>query len=322
MAEPISLGRPMSSGQDISDVRGQLTPRELQLRRLSYLMVLIVPILCIIAAIMIFWNTFVGPGDIAILITLYLASALGVSAGYHRLLTHRSYRTYPTIRYALAVLGSMSVEGPPTEWVATHRKHHALADQFGDPHSPHEYGPGMRGALRGLAHAHAGWYLRPMPAEEVRHYAPDMLADRGMRWIDRNQPIIILSGLALPFALGFAVTGTPRGGLSALVWGGLVRIFLVHHVVRSIDSICHFFGARPFPTNDRSRNVGWLSLFSVGESWHNTHHAFPSAAYFGIRRVQIDISGACIRGLERCRLAWHVGRITPELLERRRAQQG
>jgi stearoyl-CoA desaturase (delta-9 desaturase) len=284
-------------------------------------MVLVVPILCLIAAIIIFWNTLVGAGDVALLIALYITSALGVSVGYHRLLTHRSFRTRPGVRYALAVLGTMAVEGPPTEWVATHRKHHAFADQPGDPHSPHEYGPGLRGALRGLAHAHAGWYFRPMPVEEVQRYAPDMLADRGMRLIDRNQPLIIVTGLALPFAFGFAVTGTLRGGLGALVWGGLIRIVLVHHVTRSIDSICHFFGERRFPTHDQSRNVSWLSLLSFGESWHNNHHAFPAAAYIGTRRWDIDIAGLSIKGLERCRLAWHVGRITPQLLQRKSGMQ-
>ena len=285
--------------------------------RLSYLMVLVVPILCLFAAIVILWNTLVGPGDIALLITLYVTSALGVSVGYHRLLTHRSFRTRPWVRYTLATLGTMAVEGPPTEWVATHRKHHALADDDGDPHSPHAYGPGLRGALRGLAHAHAGWYLRPLPAEDLRRYAPDLLADPGMRFIDRHQAAFIAGGLALPFGLGLAIQGTFSGALSALVWGGLVRIFLIHHVTRSIDSICHFFGSRRFVTHDQSRNVGWLSILSFGESWHNNHHAFPSAAVIGTRRREVDIAGLIIRGLAACGLAWHVGRIAPQLLQRR-----
>jgi stearoyl-CoA desaturase (delta-9 desaturase) len=318
MAHDVGIAWTQSPGRTPDEP--EWTSRRDLLRRLSYLMVLVVPILCLVVAIVVFWNTLVGPGDIALLVGLYITSALGVSVGYHRLLTHRSFRTRPAIRYALATLGTMAVEGPPTEWVATHRKHHAFADHSGDPHTPHGHGPGLRGALRGLAHAHAGWYLNPMPVEELRRYAPDMLADRGMRLIDRHQPVIIVSGLAIPFAIGFALSGSFSGAVSALVWGGLIRIFLVHHVTRSIDSICHFFGERRYASNDESRNVAWLSIISFGESYHNNHHAFPAAAYIGVRRSDVDIAGLCIKGLERCGLAWHVGQITPKLLARKLRQ--
>jgi stearoyl-CoA desaturase (Delta-9 desaturase) len=255
-----------------------------------------------------------------VLTITYLLCGLGVTVGYHRLFTHRSFKTTRALRALLAVLGSMAIEGPPIEWASTHRKHHRFSDRPGDPHSPHlDHGTGLRGALRGLAHAHLGWIFRGKDIANPRRYAKDLLADRDLRFISRTFPLWAAAGLALPFGLGVALTGSLVGGLTGLLWGGAVRIFLVHHATFSINSLCHFFGRRPFATGDESRNLAWLAPLSLGEAWHNNHHAFPTSARHGLGRWQLDPSAWLITALERCRLAWDVVRITPERQRARRA---
>ncbi|HWF23826.1 MAG TPA: fatty acid desaturase, partial [Solirubrobacteraceae bacterium] len=213
-----------------------------------------------------------------------------------------------------AVLGSMAVQGPAIDWVADHRKHHTFADEDGDPHSPHAgQGAGLRGMIRGLWHAHVGWLFETHGQASSKRYAADLLADGGMRRINRNFPVIALCGLVLPFLLGFAISGgAVRAGLSALLWAGLVRIFLVHHVTWSINSICHFFGSRRFHTDDMSTNVFWLALPSLGEAWHHNHHAFPRSAFHGLRWYELDPSGWLILAMQKSGLAWDVVRVSPE----------
>jgi stearoyl-CoA desaturase (Delta-9 desaturase) len=233
--------------------------------------------------------------------------------GFHRLLTHRSFQTHRAIRVTLAALGSMAVQGPVITWVADHRKHHTFADEEGDPHSPHaDHGPGVGGAIRGLWHAHMGWLLDSQAKASARRYARDLLEDPAMRAVNRAFPALVLLGLLLPFGLGLAIGGSVASGLSAALWGGLVRIFFVHHVTWSINSVCHFFGGRRFATDAHSTNVFWLALPSLGEAWHHNHHAFPTSAFHGLRRLELDPSGLFIRVLERAGLAWKVVRIPPE----------
>jgi stearoyl-CoA desaturase (delta-9 desaturase) len=239
----------------------------------------------------------------------YAATCLGITVGFHRLLTHRAFKTYPAVRYTLAVLGTLAVEGSVIKWVTDHRKHHDFADEDGDPHSPHEEG---LGALKGLWHAHAGWLFTTVGMADRRRYGADLLKDRGMRVIDKLEKPLIAASLVVPFLIGIAVKGTLTGGLLTLVWAGLVRIALLHHATFSINSICHFFGRRRFATEDKSTNVGWLSVATFGESWHNNHHAFPTSAFHGLRGREFDIGGHFIRALERLGLAWDVVRVSPE----------
>jgi stearoyl-CoA desaturase (Delta-9 desaturase) len=261
--------------------------------------------------------------DLVVLAVTYALTGLGITVGYHRLFTHRSFKTSRAVRALLAVLGSMAVEGPVIEWVATHRKHHRFSDQAGDPHSPHvNCEPGWRGALRGLAHAHVGWMFRGKDMANPARYAKDLLADRDLRFISRAFPLWVLAGLALPFGLGVALTGSIAGGLTGLLWGGAVRVFLLHHVTFSINSLCHFFGRRPFATDDQSRNLAWLAPLAFGEAWHNNHHAFPTSARHGLGRWQLDPGGWLIGALERCHLAWDVVRISPVRQQARRGASG
>jgi stearoyl-CoA desaturase (delta-9 desaturase) len=249
--------------------------------------------------------------DLVVFAVTYVGTGLGITVGFHRLFTHRSFKTSRALRALFAVLGSMAVEGPLIDWVATHRKHHRYSDHPGDPHSPHVgHAPGWRGELSGLGHAHLGWMLRGKDMANPRRYAPDLLADGDLRFISRTFPLWVAAGLALAFGLGWALGGSVAGGLTGLLWGGAVRIFVLHHVTFSINSLCHAYGRRPFTTRDQARNLAWLAAVTFGEAWHNNHHAFPTSARHGLSRWQIDPGAWLIGGLERCHLAWGVVRIS------------
>ena len=258
--------------------------------------------------------------DILILAFLYVAVGTGITVGFHRLLTHRSFKCNRVLRAAFAALGSAAAEGPVIDWVATHRKHHQYSDVEGDPHSPHVgHGTGWRGALRGLAHAHIGWVFSDMEVADETRYAKDLLADPLIRFVDRTFVLWVVAGLAAAFGLGVALTGSVIGGLTALLWGGAARIFFVHHATFSINSLCHFFGRHDYDTGDESRNLAWLAIPTWGESWHNNHHAFPTSYRHGLRRWQIDPAAGIIRLLEMLGLAWDVVRVDPTRMQRKAA---
>lgn len=280
----------------------------------------VVPFLAVLAAVALLWNRVVSVADLAIAATMYLATAVGITVGFHRLLTHRSFQTSKPLEYAFAVLGSMAVQGPVISWVADHRKHHAHTDSEGDPHSPHVgRSAGLRGIAAGLWHAHAGWLMSTQGRADWRRYAAELNEDAGMRLIARQFASLVLLSLALPALAGYVLSGTVAGALTGLLWGGLVRIFFVHHVTWSVNSICHYLGTRRFATEDRSTNVFWLALPSLGESWHHNHHAFPRSAVHGLRRWEVDLSALIIGAMERLGLAWNVVRISAERQAQRTA---
>jgi len=254
------------------------------------------------------WNSWLHWYDLVAFVALYVPTALGITVGFHRLFTHRSFKTGPVTRGVLAALGSAAIEGPIVSWVADHRKHHAFSDEEGDPHSPHVDHAG----LRGLFHAHVGWlFVHDQRALKTR-YAPDLLADPVVSFVNRTFLVWVFAGFVAPFAIGYVLGGTLVAALTSLLWGGLIRMFFLHHVTYSINSLCHVFGRRDFETGDQSRNLAWLAIPSFGESWHNNHHAFPTSSVHGLRWWQIDISSMVIRVLERLGLAWDVVRFTPQ----------
>jgi stearoyl-CoA desaturase (delta-9 desaturase) len=278
-------------------------------RAIAHAFNLLVPFAAFLAAVVLTWQSLVTWRDLAILAALYIATGLGVTVGFHRLLTHRSFATYRPIEYTFAILGSMALQGSVIDWVADHRKHHAYSDADGDPHSPHT---GEGSALRGLWHAHAGWLFRSQGRADKRRYAPDLLDDGAMRAIDKAFPAIAVVSLLLPFGIGYALGGTIAAALSALLWGGLVRIFLFHHATFGVNSCAHYFGSRRFDTGDRSTNLAWLAPITFGDAWHHNHHAFPRSAAHGLRWYEFDPGAMLIRVLEVTRLAWNVVRIAPE----------
>jgi stearoyl-CoA desaturase (Delta-9 desaturase) len=256
------------------------------------------PLVALALAVPLLWGQAIHLRDVIIGLVLYVVTGHGVTVGYHRLFSHRSFTPNRGIKLALAISGSMAVEGSVIGWVAGHRRHHRFSDKPGDPHSPHRYGGGVRGQLRGFVRAHVGWLFAEDPTCSTR-YASDLEADRDLVTVSRLFPLFAVVSLALPFALGWALSGTIAGGLASLLWAGAVRMMLLHHVTWSINSICHMFGRRPFRTRDQSRNFAPLAVLSMGESWHNLHHAYPSSARHGALAGQCDSSAVLIRLFER-----------------------
>ena len=255
------------------------------------------------AAMWLAWGHGLSLTDILLAVTFYLVTGLGVTVGFHRLLTHRAFIARRPLRIALAVAGSMTFQGDVIGWVAIHRRHHAFTDRPGDPHSPYRYGTGLTAQLRGLADAHAGWLLRDDPTSPAR-YAPDMLADPAMRAVSVAFPALCAASLALPAAAGWLIGGTWQAALAAMLWAGLARIALLQHVTWSVNSLCHLIGSRPYATRryDRATNFWPLALLSLGESWHNGHHSNPACARHGVGAREVDVSAAVIRVFER--LGW------------------
>jgi stearoyl-CoA desaturase (delta-9 desaturase) len=279
----------------------------------------VLPFAGVLIAVLLLWNSWVDWTDLGIMAALYLVTAAGVTVGFHRLLTHRAFKTKPWLERLFAILGSLSVQGSVLDWVADHRKHHAHTDQEGDPHSPHV---GHGSGFSGLWHAHTGWLLETQGQADWKKYAKDLYEDPKMKKIGRRFPLWVLVSLLIPTVAGFLLHGfTLEGALRGYIWGGLVRIFMVHHVTWSVNSICHFFGTRRFDIEDRSTNVAWLAIPSLGESWHHNHHAFPRSAEHGLKWYEVDPSALIIRGLEKAGLAWNVVRIAPERQQAKTVQQ-
>jgi stearoyl-CoA desaturase (delta-9 desaturase) len=280
--------------------------------------VTVLPVLALGVVAWQLWNDALGWSDVAIFLFAYVSTALAITVGFHRHFTHRAFKCRRWVRGTLAIFGSAAIEGNIISWVADHRKHHAFSDEEGDPHSPHVgHGGGWTGALKGLWHAHVGWLFIHTHRGNRERYAPDLLADPLIRFVDRTFVLWVTVGLLVPFGLGYLIGGSLHTALTGLLWGGLVRMLVVHHVTYSINSLCHFFGRRDYKTGDESRNLFWLAPFTFGESWHNNHHAFPTSYRHGLRGWQLDISAGVIWMLEKLGLAWDVVRISPERQQRK-----
>lgn len=282
--------------------------------------IVVLPFIALGVAIFLAWGQGIALADLIMAGAFYIATGLGVTVGFHRLLTHGSFTARPWLRVVLGVAGSMSFQGNLIDWVAVHRRHHAFTDRPGDPHSPYRYGTGLRGQLRGLAHSHLGWMFTDDQTSAER-YAPDLLGDPAMVRVARAFPALCAVSLALPFLVGWAISGSLYGGLTAFLWAGLVRIALLQHVTWSVNSLCHVVGSRPFKTrrHDRSTNLWPLAMLSFGESWHNGHHSEPTCARHGLERGQIDPSAGLIRLFERLGWATDVHWPDHDRIQRRRA---
>ena len=294
-----------TSRDDAAPVENTSSAFSLLMGRAVTLLLVVGPPIALAVAAPLMWGRLLGLRDIALALVFYVVTGFGVTVGYHRLFAHRSFRPRRWLKVALAAAGSMAVEGSPISWVANHRRHHQFSDRPGDPHSPHLHGAGPLGQLRGFVHAHVGWLFANDPTAEYR-YAPELVDDRDTRLISRMFPVFALSSFAVPFFLGWTLSGAIGGALTALLWAGVARMALLHHVTWSVNSVCHMFGEQPATQRDKSTNVGLLALISFGESWHNYHHAHPASARHGALPHQIDPSAALIRGFERLRLATNV----------------
>jgi stearoyl-CoA desaturase (delta-9 desaturase) len=276
-------------------------------------LVTVIPFLAVIVAGWQVWGRALNWTDVFLFVVLYFFTGLGITVGFHRLLTHRSFKTSPWMRGLFGILGSAAIEGPVISWVADHRKHHTFSDEHGDPHSPHvDHGGGWKGAMKGLFHAHVGWIFIHTQRGNKERFAPDLIKDPVINWVDRTFLLWAIAGLLLPFALGWIIGGSVAAGLTGMLWGGLVRVFVLHHFTYSINSLCHTFGKQEFETTDQSRNLALIAIPTLGEAFHNSHHAFPTSATHGLRWYQVDISSLVINGLEKVGLAWDVVRVSPE----------
>ena len=308
-----------SRPESVPTVRGveMASPRALRWQRLSILLIVTLPLVGVGAALWYGWGRGVSAVDVGLLVGFYAFTGLGITVGFHRLLTHQSFRVPQWVRVLFAVAGSMAIQGAVIDWVATHRRHHAYSDRPGDPHSPHvDFEDGFRGLLKGLWFSHTGWLFSPETTVQEA-WAPDLLKDRAIVRVNRAFPWLLLATFALPAVLGGLLTMSFAGALTGFLWGGLVRIFLLHHVTWSINSICHVFGTRPWAAHDESRNNPVMALLGFGEGWHNGHHAFPASARHGLRWWEFDISWVVIRTMQVLRLARDIKLPTTTQLERR-----
>jgi stearoyl-CoA desaturase (Delta-9 desaturase) len=290
------------------------------LLRLINIVAVLLPFAGLITAIALLWGVAFSWVYLGLFLGMYMATAIGVTVGYHRLFTHRSFETPRPVAFVLAILGSMAVEGPLLTWVATHRRHHQHSDAEGDPHSPHGHGATILGFLRGLWHSHMGW-LFSEDQYGLGRYVNDLRKDGLLRAASKLFPVWVVLGLLLPSLLGGLLTLSWMGLLLGFIWGGLVRIFMVHHITWSINSVCHIWGTRPFRSHDESRNNLVFGILGLGEGWHNNHHAFPTSARHGLSWWQIDASYWIIRGMELVGLARAVRVPTPERIAAKRVPQ-
>jgi stearoyl-CoA desaturase (Delta-9 desaturase) len=275
------------------------------IHKLVNLSLIVLPFLGLVAGVILLWGWGFGWVELGLLVGMYLLTALGVTVGFHRLFTHGSFETHPVVKFILAVLGSMAAQGPLLDWVGLHRHHHKHSDQEGDPHSPHLHGKGIFGMLRGLWYAHIGWMFRPGP-QGLARYVKDLRRSASLRVASALFPLWVALGLLIPALLGGLLTWSWMGALLGLLWGGLARMFLFHHVSWGVNSICHFWGGQPHESGDHSTNNIVLGIVALGEGWHNNHHAFPTSARHGLRWWQIDVSYYVIRSLALLGLAWKV----------------
>ncbi len=261
---------------------------------------LVLPFAAVVAAVPVAWGWGLSWRDVTIALVMYAVSGLGITVGFHRYLTHRSFAAGRPVRVALAIAGSLALESAPTQWVADHRRHHRFSDKEGDPHSPWRYGTGFRALSKGFFYSHVGWLYDWEKTDEIK-YAPELVADPDVSFISRTFSTWVAVSLLLPPLVGGLVGWSWQAAVTAFFWGSLVRICVLHHVTFAINSVCHITGRRPFRTRDHSQNVWWLALLSFGESWHNFHHAEPTSARHGVRRLEIDTSAMLIKAMEKLR---------------------
>jgi stearoyl-CoA desaturase (delta-9 desaturase) len=312
-----TLARPTDSQlEEISGTLGSDTQSLTE--RILLGVFIVVPFLAVVAAVPIAWGGWLGWHDVIIAFAMYAVTGHGITVGFHRFFTHKSFKPSRPVKIALAVAGSMAIQGPVIRWVADHRKHHKFSDRDGDPHSPWRYGETVPALAKGLFYAHMGW-LFDVDQTNQRQYAPDLLKDQDIVRISRQFPMWVAVSLLLPAVVGGLWSMSWEGALTAFFWGSLVRVSLLHHVTWSINSICHTVGERPFMSRDKSGNVWWLAIPSMGESWHNLHHADPTCARHGVMRGQIDTSARIIWAMQKLGWVHDVRWPVQERLDKKRA---
>jgi stearoyl-CoA desaturase (delta-9 desaturase) len=314
---PEPATEPSLTGTPSGDSAGKHTSSTMVKLKLINLAAVLIPFIGFVAAMVLLWGVAFNWIYLGIFAGMYLVTTFGVTIGYHRYFTHRSFKTSKPMVFILAAFGSMAVEGPVLQWVADHRRHHQHSDEDGDPHSPHLHGAGFWSSIQGAWHAHLGWLVNPRVKSSMR-YVGDLRKDKLVRNMSKLFPLWVLVGLAIPAVLGGILTLSWMGVLLGFIWGGLVRIFFVHHVTWSINSVCHIWGQQPFDTQDHSRNNVIMGIFAMGEGWHNNHHAFQSSARHGLRWWELDVSYLLIVAMAKIGLVSEVKVPTKERIFEKR----
>jgi stearoyl-CoA desaturase (delta-9 desaturase) len=309
---------PTASAEEVAKLGTMGSDHQSRKEQVALALFIVVPFLAIAAAVPVAWGGWLGWTDVVIALAMYWISGHGVTVGFHRYFTHKAFKPNRPLKIALAIAGSLAIQGPVIRWVADHRKHHKFSDRDGDPHSPWRYGETIPALAKGLFHAHMMWLFDPEQTPQ-RKYAPDLLKDKDIVRVSRMFPLWVAVSLLLPAVLGGLLTWSWQGALTAFFWGSLVRVGMLHHVTWSINSICHTVGERPFRSRDKSGNVWWLAIPSMGESWHNLHHADPTCARHGVLPGQLDTSARLIRWFEQLGWVHSVRWPVPDRLDAKRA---
>lgn len=281
-----------------------------RMQRRHFLLFDVLPVVGVAGAIALLWVRPLTATDIALFFVMWALTGFSVSIGFHRLFTHRAFKTSAPVRVALVIFGCMAARSSMITWTSQHRRHHELADHEGDVHSPNLFGKTLGARLRGLWYAHFAWMLKH-DYPNVVHYCPDLLADKPVMKADRMYYRWIALGFILPAVIGGLASQSLMGALTGFLWGGVVRLVVVAQQISALNSLTHMVGTRPFKMKDNeSHNNALFGLITWGEGWHNNHHAIPESATFGFRWYQLDPGYAVIRVFELLGLVWDVKRPT------------
>lgn len=288
-----------------------------RLQRRIALVTIFVPFAGTLVAVGLLFYYPIGWVEIGLLSVMYVFTSLGITVGFHRHFAHRAFKAEPALRVVLGIFGSMAAQGPLVYWAATHRRHHLFSERQGDPHSPYIHEGERLGFWRGLFHSHIGWMLHSKMTNAAA-VAKDLVRDPLVAKVNDLYILWVFLGLVIPAVLGGVLTGSWAGVGNGLLWGGFVRLFLVHHMMWTSGSTAHMFGTRPFDTDDASTNNILLAVPNLGEAWHNNHHAFPTSAVFGLKYWQVDPGGWFIRACEKIGWAWEVNVPSQHAIEAKR----
>jgi stearoyl-CoA desaturase (Delta-9 desaturase) len=309
------LAQPVDEATETAERAAQPAPLYL---RVATMIAVVVPPIAVVAAMVLAWGGYFDWIHLGLFLAMYIVTGLGITVGYHRLYTHKSFATRGPVAALFAIFGGMAAQGPVIWWAATHRSHHQHSDHEHDPHSPHAgRKPGFVGFIRGFMHAHMGWLFADLCAD-MKRYVPDLLAEKTTVRINSLFPLWVALGLVIPAVIGGLVTMTWMGAFLGFLWGGIVRLCVLHHVTWSVNSVCHIWGKQEYASGDQSRNNPVMGILAFGEGWHNNHHAFPASARHGLKWWQFDSSWVVIRTLEKLGLAKKVRVPSADRLDARK----
>ncbi|SMF99780.1 acyl-CoA desaturase [Burkholderia singularis] len=321
MTSSIQVAPGVDAGGGLSAAGGQipgvspLIGAGARIKRLTALAVMLVPFAGFVLALRQLALGDFAATDLVLFAAFYFLHMGGITMGFHRYLSHKTFRTGRWFEGLMLICGSMAAQGPIMFWVTTHRRHHLYSDQQGDPHSPNLLGNGFLAKARGLWYAHMPWMLAP-DVSGWTFFAPDVLRDRRLFFYHRTYMWWVVLGLALPAAIGGLVGGSLHAAWNGLLFGGFARIFLANQAAWCVGSVCHMFGGRPFKTDDQSANNWPVAIFTFGEGLQNNHHAFPASYRHSVKWYEPDLSAWVLWTLGKFGVVHGLRKPEPAAIER------